>query len=31
LDLISTANPEFKNLAEKLDWQLITQHEKMNP
>jgi putative endonuclease len=31
LNLIRTANPEFKDLAEKLGWQLITQHERMNP
>jgi putative endonuclease len=31
LNLIRTLNPEFKDLAEKLGWKLITQHEKMNP
>jgi putative endonuclease len=31
LNLIRTLNPEFKDLAEKLDWKLITQHERMNP
>ena len=31
LDLIRTTNPEFKDLAEKHDWQLITRHERMNP
>lgn len=30
LNLIRTLNPEFKDLAEKLDWKLITQHERMN-
>ena len=31
LNLIRTSNPEFKDLAEKHDWQLITRHERMNP
>jgi putative endonuclease len=31
LNLIRTTNPEFKDLAEKLGWKLITKHEKMNP
>jgi putative endonuclease len=31
LNLIRTVNPEFKDLAEKLDWQRITRHERMNP
>jgi putative endonuclease len=31
LDLIRTTNPEFKDLAEKQGWQLITQHERMDP
>jgi putative endonuclease len=31
LDLIRTVNPEFKDLAEQLDWQRITRHERMHP
>jgi putative endonuclease len=31
LALIRAVNPEFKDLAEKLGWELITQHERMNP
>jgi putative endonuclease len=31
LHLIRTTNPEFKDLAEKQGWQLITQHERMDP
>jgi putative endonuclease len=31
LNLVRTTNPDFKDLAEKLGWQLITQHERMNP
>ncbi len=31
LNLIRNTNPEFKDLAEKLGWKLITKHEKMNP
>jgi putative endonuclease len=30
LNLIRTANPEFKDLAEKWGWKLITRHERMN-
>ncbi len=29
LNLISTTNPEFKDLAEKHGWKRITKHEKM--
>ncbi len=29
LNLIRTTNPEFKDLAEKHGWKLITKHEKM--
>jgi predicted GIY-YIG superfamily endonuclease len=29
LDLIRTTNPDFKDLAEKLGWKFITQHERM--
>ena len=29
--LIRKANPEFRDLAEKLGWKLITQHERMKP
>jgi putative endonuclease len=31
LNLIRSKNPEFKDLAEKHGWKLITQHERMNP
>jgi putative endonuclease len=31
LNLVRTTNPDFKDPAEKLGWQLITQHERMNP
>ncbi len=31
LDLIRTANPTFKDLAEKQGWQLITRHERIKP
>jgi putative endonuclease len=31
LNLIRSANPEFKDLAEKWGWKLITTHEKMKP
>src|ERR1700685_2903861 len=31
LNLIRTTNPEFKDLAEKLGWKLITRHERMKP
>jgi putative endonuclease len=31
LNLIRTLNPEFKDLAEKWGWKLITRHERMNP
>jgi putative endonuclease len=31
LNLIRTANPDFKDLAEKLGWQLRTRHEKITP
>jgi len=31
LNLIRKQNPDFKDLAEKHDWQLISRHEKMNP
>jgi putative endonuclease len=31
LALIRTVNPEFKDLAEQLDWQRITRHERMTP
>jgi putative endonuclease len=31
LDLIQTTSPELKDLAEKLGWQLITQHERIKP
>jgi putative endonuclease len=31
LSLIRTTNPEFKDLAEKFGWKLITMHERMNP
>jgi putative endonuclease len=31
LKLIRTTNPELRDLAEKLGWKLITQHEKMFP
>ena len=31
LDLIRSTNPEFKDLAEKLGWKLITVHERMTP
>jgi putative endonuclease len=31
LNLIRKLNPEFKDLTEKMGWQLITQHEKMKP
>ena len=29
LNLIRTLNPEFKDLAEKWGWKIITRHEKM--
>jgi putative endonuclease len=29
LDLIRTSNPDFKDLAEKLGWQIITKDERM--
>ncbi|MGA7159190.1 MAG: GIY-YIG nuclease family protein [Acidobacteriaceae bacterium] len=31
LALIQTTNPTLKDLAEKLGWKLITQHERMKP
>jgi putative endonuclease len=31
LNLIRTSNPGFKDLAEKLGWQLVTRHERMHP
>ena len=31
LNLIRTVNPEFKDLAEKWGWKIITRHERMNP
>ncbi len=31
LNLIRTTNPDFKDLAEKLGWQLITKHERIKP
>lgn len=31
LNLIRTANPEFKDLAQKLSWQFPTKHEPINP
>lgn len=31
LDLISTTNPSFKDLAEKQGWQLATKHERIKP
>ncbi len=31
LALIRAANPDFKDLAEQLDWQRITRHERMTP
>jgi putative endonuclease len=31
LDLIRTTNPDFKDLAEKLGWHLITKHERTKP
>jgi putative endonuclease len=31
LNLIRTTNPEFRDLAEKLGWRLLTKHERMNP
>ena len=31
LDLIRTKNLEFKDLAEKIDWVLVTRHERMEP
>ena len=31
LNLIRNLNPEFKDLAEKHGWKLITRHERMNP
>ena len=31
LNLIRAINPEFKDLAEKLGWQLLTTHEPINP
>jgi putative endonuclease len=30
LNLIRTTNPDFKDLAEKLGWHLITRHEKIH-
>ena len=31
LNLIRTLNPEFRDLAEKWGWKLITAHERMEP
>jgi putative endonuclease len=31
LNLIRTANPGFKDLAEKWGWKLITMHERIKP
>jgi putative endonuclease len=31
LKLISTINPEFKDLAQIWGWKMITAHEKMYP
>ena len=31
LNLIRTRNPEFRDLAEKWGWKLITVHERMEP
>jgi putative endonuclease len=31
LNLIRTTNPEFKDLAAKQGWKVITKHEKINP
>ena len=30
LNLIRTTNPEFRDLAEKLGWRLLTKQERMN-
>jgi putative endonuclease len=31
LDLIRSTNPDFKDLAEKLGWHLITKYERTKP
>ena len=31
LDLIRTTNPDFKDLAEKLGWPIVTKHERTKP